>query len=465
MIKKYKGTFRFDGKNHPGECEVDSNNNIKLRINESDINGYKEQIKGVADNTSLDLYECKLIGNDIGYYLYSVAYLVDKEDIRFGKTDFNKHIYDFRFTFEPLEYWLDDKILNITDKSIEWNIPEDIIIYSKKNLEIKIKYFKGEDIINNKIAKFEIIPYVCVKSSKKLNIDNIMYYVQLITRFFSLLCGYSGQVNELIFHKYYNGKIIFDTLEDSLIINTDFSNFNDISIAYNERNLRTYYKEFGYDKLVKMFNIWFELYSKKYKMAFVNYFNPYSAKTIESEFLRITKSIEKASICGENQKEKKKKSRKLDKVLSDFYNNYKSKLIESMKNNKFKKDYVKNIEKIHKGIIDSVVYGYENRKTLSDRLKEFDVDDNIKNHFREKHIINSDSKKTNVYEVLANTRNYYTHLDKNTNIMDEKYLVGYNRILEKNFIQHILKLIIEDDLLANKIVNKDNYLTIYDNRE
>ena len=29
----YKGSFNFDGRNHPGECEVDDNNNIYLTIN------------------------------------------------------------------------------------------------------------------------------------------------------------------------------------------------------------------------------------------------------------------------------------------------------------------------------------------------------------------------------------------------------------------------------------------------
>ena len=39
----YKGTFYFDKKNHPGECEIDDNNNIYLTINESSINGYKKK--------------------------------------------------------------------------------------------------------------------------------------------------------------------------------------------------------------------------------------------------------------------------------------------------------------------------------------------------------------------------------------------------------------------------------------
>lgn len=38
----YKGRFKFDRKNHPGECEVDDNNNIYLTINESNINEYKK---------------------------------------------------------------------------------------------------------------------------------------------------------------------------------------------------------------------------------------------------------------------------------------------------------------------------------------------------------------------------------------------------------------------------------------
>lgn len=39
----YKGRFKFDGKNHPGECEVDDNNNIYITINESNINEYKKK--------------------------------------------------------------------------------------------------------------------------------------------------------------------------------------------------------------------------------------------------------------------------------------------------------------------------------------------------------------------------------------------------------------------------------------
>lgn len=62
-----------------------------------------KKITGIANSNSLILYGCRLIGHGVGYYKYMVEYMVNKHiNIKNKNVDFNKHIQNFRFTFEPL---------------------------------------------------------------------------------------------------------------------------------------------------------------------------------------------------------------------------------------------------------------------------------------------------------------------------------------------------------------------------
>lgn len=460
----YKGKFYFDKRSHPGECSV-VDNNIHLTINESDLNGFKKKIIGNAGNRHLIIYNSRLVGNGIGYYKYQSSHLVDGLNMKYQNIDFINHIQDFRFTFLPLDEWLGFKTIVYENDGIKFDIPNDIILYDDEHLNIKIKYFKEEiqgDI--NMIGNLKIIPYICFQSGKVISVDKIRFYIQLATRFFATLMGFTGQVNEIKFHYSYKGKKIFETIENDLIINVNFTNFYDIRDGYPTFNLRTYYKDFN--NVIEMFSIWFGLYNdKRYQEIFTYYFSPYRNRTIEDDFLTITKSLEKLSVCKENKKEKYKNNKRFQDVITKFYDNHNEELVSEMKQNNFKKEYIKNIKEIHNRIANELVYKYDYRIILSNRLNELDSSKILNKHFKASHIDNLKNKNLSIYDCLANTRNYYTHLGSNDNTVKIRFLSGYCRLLDKILIKEFLTLICNDIKQVSKIIDKDQYLNLYNNRE
>lgn len=231
---------------------------------------------------------------------------------------------------------LDLKLLKKNKNIIKFNIPDDIILYDTDELSIKIKYFEEDSgLYDNSIRSVKVLPYICVSSSKIITVKKIMTYIQLITRFFAILMGYSGKVNKILFHKMYNGKSFMENFEDELVINTDFTNKYDIRVGYPTHNLRTYFKDLS-DDIKDMYGKWFELY-----------FN----------------------------------------------------------------------------------------------------------------------KKYSIYDYLANTRNYYIHLDKGEYIIKDEYIPGYCRKLEKLFVSKLLNLIIIDKKYLNERICIDRYLRLYDDRD
>lgn len=462
----YKGKFYFDKKEHPGECEVDEENHIYLTINESDINSFKKKIVGNAGNESLILYSCRLVEFGVGYYKYQVSYMIKNcVNIKYRNVDFNKHIQEFRFTFEPLDEWLEFKTIERNKEIIKFNIPDDIILYDTDELRIKIKFFEEDSgLYDNSIRNIKVLPYICVSSSKIIAIKKIMTYIQLITRFFAILMGYSGKVNRILFPKMYNGKIFMEKLEDELVINTNFTNKYDIRVGYPTYNLRTYFKDLS-DDIKEIYSRWFELYfNKKYGEAITVYFSPYNAPTVESNLLNITKCLEKINIADENKNEKQNKNKSFHKILIKFYKQHKKELEKELKENNFKKEYIKNIENIHENIANAIVYKYDNRITLSKRLKDIDQNFILNKNFNPKHCTKTNNDYS-IYDYLANTRNYYTHLDKGEYIIKDKYIPGYCRKLEKLFISKLLNLIIKDKKYVDEKIQKDIYLRLYDDRD
>lgn len=459
----YKGKFTFGKCIHPGECEIDGKNNIHITINESFIDDFRKKIKGIANGKHLSAYCCIPCGNDIGFYRFQVGYFVVGVNINYGKVDLNKHIQDFRFTFSPLDEWLGFNPLNREENNIRIIVPNDIGLFKNEELEIKISFFEeNNNISENEIRNLKIVPYICVTSKKEMSFEKITEYVQIIARFFATMIGFSGNVNVIKFHSYYNGKQIFPSIENELIINTDFSNLYSNNKAYTTYNLRTYYNDFS-QPLDILFNKWFTVY-KKYREALTWYFSPYNDSTIENHFLNIVKCLEKISLEKEDKREKVKKNKRLRMILNNFYDMYKTNLISEMKKYDFDKKYIRNIKEIHNQVANSIVYEYNDRIKLSDRIKKIDKRRELVKHFKDYHT-NSFNEGNQIYDYIANTRHYYTHLGDSKFIVKVDYLPGYCRILEKMFVKEILMLIINDEKFVDVTLNKDRYLTIYDNRD
>ena len=453
----YKGQFSFNRRKHPGEVEI-INNNIYLTINESDINGYKKKINGIAGNKHMTIYGCRLVDHGIGYYKYQASHINIGSNIKYGNVDFVNSIQDFRFTFSPLNDWLNIIALNDNEESIGISIPADINLYNSSELKITIKYFREGNVYGNAIDKLRIKPYICVETAKRISVNKVREFIQIITRFFAILIGYSENISVIKYHRRYNGRVFFETLEDELIINSDFSNCNYIKDGYIHK-FRTSYKELPYT-LEVLFGRWLEEY-KKYKEAIVVYFNPYSNHVLEEDFLTITKSIEKVHIIKFSQIRNFKKNKKFHTILKKFYKKYKLELTRDLKKSDFKKKYIQDIETIHEEIANSMVYKYDNRVDLAKRIKDLDYNCELVKRFKTNHVTSIDYSKT-VYNYIANTRNYFTHLDKKKFIIKDIYIPGYNRILEKIFVGEILKLIISDNEYINKCLQRDPYLTLYD---
>lgn len=150
--------------------------------------------------------------------------------------------------------------------------------------------------------------------------------------------------------------------------------------------------------------------------------------------------------------------------MQKFYDKNKIILEKTMKDNGFKKEYIQNIEIIHESIANAIVYRYDTRVNLSSRINLLDKDNAITKRFNYKQC-KKENANYNVYDYLASTRNYYTHLDTKDYILKSEYLPGYIRRLEKIFISNLLLLIIDDEEYIKNLLSSDRYLSIYDNRD
>lgn len=388
---QYIGKFRFDNKEHAVTCLIDEKNNIYTKVHETDINGYKRKISGWAENKYITIYESRLVDHGIGYYKYQSRYMaIYDAHLKYGRNDFINNIQDFRFTFRPLKDWLGLNTIRVEEYNIKLEIPDDIILFQDKELSIKIKYFK-QGIIpgteTTKVKEVQIIPCIVVNSLKKISVNEIMHYIQLISRFFAILIGYTDNINEIYFHNYIDGKIKFDFLENILIINTDFSNKYDIKDGYSYCGFRTSYKNIN-EKISILFYNWFEMYNKhEYNIPSVEYFSPYIGHVLEKEFLVFTKVLEKFSICSDDKNRNKTNKKKISKILTNFYKKYEKELIDKFKKEEFRKEYIKNIDRIHNDVIESVIKKYDMRISLAQRIKKLDTDLRLEKYFNEKHVI------------------------------------------------------------------------------
>ena len=462
----YKGNFVFDKTKHAGECEIDDKNNIIVTINESDLLNINTSIVGYANSEYLTIHKPILINNGIGFYKLQAYYMIKyKIPLKYKSVDFSKHIREFRFTFEPLNEWLNYEVIKQNNNIITFDIPEEIILYNNDDLKIKVKYYKeSKQLNNNYIENISVIPYICITTSKDMDIEKIKHHIQIVTRFFATLIGYTGNVNIIKFKKNYKGKNFFEKYEDDLIINCDFSNCFDIRLGYGIFDLRTSYKVLK-KNLKNMFEKWFNIYTNsRFKESIINYFNPYKSNTLEEEFLKLTKCLEKVSIAKEDKKEKLVKNKELHKIIDKFYSKYKDDLISSLKDNNFKKSYISKIDEIHEEIANCIVYKYSHRIDLAKRFKDSDINSELKQLFDTKHITRK-NKDLSIYNYLANTRNYYTHLDDDRYIIKDIYIPRYCRILEKLLIGEFLKLIIDDEKYLKETMKKDRYLTAYDYKD
>ena len=146
----YKGNFIFNKSNHAGECEIDNKNNITITINESDLVSVNTKIVGFASNENLAIYKAILIDNGVGYYKLQAYYMVKhKIPLKYKNVNFINHIKQFRFTFKPLNEWLQYKTIEQNENTISFSIPNDITLYNSDKLTIKIKYYKEISQIEN----------------------------------------------------------------------------------------------------------------------------------------------------------------------------------------------------------------------------------------------------------------------------------------------------------------------------
>lgn len=101
---------------------------------------------------------------------------------------------------------------------------------------------------------------------------------------------------------------------------------------------------------------------------------------------------------------------------------------------------------------------------MSKRLKDIDQNFILNKNFNLKHCTKANNDYS-IYDYLANTKNYYTHLDKGKYIIKDKYIPRYFRKLEKLFISKLLNLIIKDKKFVYEKIQKDIYLRLYDDRD
>lgn len=454
----YKGSYFFDNKKHPGELSIDNDNRIYLTINESSISSEKHHIIGVSKSKRIYLSKSRLVDHDIGYYKLKFDYVVIGQILNQGNYYYHNHIKNFKFSFEPLAEWLGFNCVEKVNDSIKFNLPDQINVCSKKNLCVYIKY---EIETSNKTAysckDIYVRPYINVELIKPINIDSVRTYIQMITRFFAFLIGFTGNVNSIKYRLQYKDGDPFGSVENTLIINTNFANNSRFDIAY--KKLRTTYNDVK-DKFESCFNNWIGIY-KKYYLIIIFYFSAYRSILIEDVFLGMLKCLEGAYDYMYEIPKLKKVIPGVNAILDNFYSNHKQELVADFNKIGFDKKYIKHVREIHGECIESIIYGYSNRIDLADKIRKLDNKNDFQEIFDKKHVEEFD-EKYDVYKYLRETRNHYTHLNFKKTIIKDDYFDMYIRKSDKIFTKFFLELILKNKNFAEFIISHDDYLTLYD---
>lgn len=456
------GTLKFNNGAHPGKCEIDDRNNIIVTVYESDLNDGPDVILANFKHSCYEIYDNKLIDFEVGYYKFQASYLFNGGNF-IKKID--RHIKKFEFTFSQLTQWLNLSIIKEFENGVKIEIPEDIILLDNEDIKVKIGFNKETDKNNSTKISIGVEAYIVVESKKAMSVDEIMKIIQIITRFFALIIGYTENVRNII--TYESEPFEYKRF---LIINTDFSNNVDAERSYNFYEFRTKWSDFKTSHFKNIFENWWNLNKNdNFSMVIQQFYSPYIGRCLEEEFLANVRVIEELyELKNEGNKKEIEENLRID--LGEFYQKHCDELKEIINNNtqlksKHVRNYLNKAEQIHQDLINSVIGAYNMRKTLDVKLKEMDEYQELERILNNKDIINVDNKKCenmNVYNYIANTRNYYTHLSSNnSNIISDNVLSKYIRSLEKIIVHNLMKEIQLDENIISNLLQTDMYLNAW----
>lgn len=457
------GTLKFNNGAHPGKCEIDDRNNIIVTVYESDLNDGTDVILANLKSSYYEIYNNKLIENGVGYYKFLASYLFKGGNFN-SKIDWN--IKKFEFTFAQLTQWLDFSIIKEFENEVTVEIPEDIILLDNEDIKIKIRFNKEtEKTKNNTKINIRVDAYSVVESKKVFSVDEIVKSIQIITRFFAIIIGYTENVRNIITYECEQFEY-----KRSLIINTDFSNNSDAKYSYNLYKFRTKWSDFEASNFKRLFNNWWNLNKNdNFFIVIQQFYSPYVGRCLEEKFLANVRVIEELyELKNEGEKKEIEESLRID--LGKFYQKHRDELKEIISNNtqlksKYVRNYLNKTEQIHQDLINSVIGAYNMRKTLDVKIKEMDECHELEKISNEEDFINVDDEKNknmNVYSYIAKTRNYYTHLSSdNSNIISDNILSKYIRALEKIIVHSLMKEIQLDEDIIRSILETDMYLNAY----
>lgn len=346
---------------------------------------------------------------------FSAKYLLIFRDTPFLL--FNKDGYEYLLNSDEFYFFIDnffvssgsikDQLFHIENGYMLYEFDEYYINIERIDFSLKIK----------------------VKMKETCEVEEIFQILKEIVYFFKILRGFNPQIERIYLNnvKDIAGELKYDNV--GLIINYDFQKRYFDEMLYLNKSK---YLEVPIEMLGKKYKKWIALiYTHRTLMKFfINEY--YLINDVFLDYCRLIEYIYDNFYYEVDESKIKQLEDDLERIYSDIN------FTEYISDSKFRKVYKRKIERIHFDVIARVIHDATLGKApLSEKIKKVDVQNRIGNSNYSKDIlIEETSKEFNIYLAINLTRNYYTHMKK------EKELV-INDLYLRNITDNLESIILD----------------------
>lgn len=466
---RHIGIWEENGKESVGELVIEENKiefyNRILFENQAQIFAPKNDNKNFfvfTDGLCNRGSHCTL-DHALSYY---VKYVVESNS-HFDIDQLN-NITSVHFTFPELENWLqiatvDVCISDSNQMTASIMNLDSYIILKDKNPSVYICFTQNSSIQGfeqktNKVS-FSQFPVIAIDYGSPTNINKAFLDIRAVLQFFGLITGYVSNVNniELFFGNSMRHRRVY--------FNFDFS-YN-MGAVYCYQQTRSTFKNME-NYIMQYYENWYDFFcDERYDLIRNMYFDTNNRKSqvVQDEFVQYVRILEGYYLrCyGEEQK-----SQELFQQIKIVKNEIK-KLIMGADGKVIFESALENAlpdwnfnSKHADEIANWIATGFLNRKGLSEKLKELDLDFfNVinKNSSAIQKFGKEQEKPFNYYKAIADTRNYFSHYkETKENVMNFRQMIDTIKVLKALMTMILLSHMGMEKNVARDIIMQDREL-------
>lgn len=395
------------------KIEVDQRNYISVYNydNVESFDSFRGTLTGTNYRSTYVLFEVGTLRRKIHEDMrFSAGYMLILRDTPFLL--FNSDGYEYLLNSDEFYFFIDNFFVSSSSiKDQLFHIENEYMLYQCDEYYINI-------------VKNEFSLKIKVKMKETCEVKQIFQIIKEIVYFFKILRGFNPQIEKIYLNNVKDivGKLKYDNVE--LIINYDFQ--------------KRYFDEMLYLHKSKFVEVPIETLSKKYKKWITLIYNHrtlmkffineyYLINDIFLDYCRLIEYIYDNFYYEVDESKIKQLKDDLKRIYSDIN------FTEYISDSKFRKEYKRKIERIHFDVIARVVHDVTLGKApLSEKIKKVDEQKRIGNsNYPKEILIEETSKDFNTYNAINSTRNYYTHMKKDKQlVINDLYLRNITDNLE-----------------------------------